>query len=116
MGLVFAVPAVLTGLLEFLALAKRQGLIGSGIGQVKKNGMSIPVQMALVHGFLMNLTLAAAGYNWWTRDAAHVSTTSALVSALAMSVFGIAGLVGYTMVYVCGVGVYAGGGFAKKDE
>ena len=46
------------------------------------------------------MTLAAAGYNWWTRDAANVSTANALVSALAMPVFGLAGLVGYTMVYV----------------
>ena len=116
MGLVFAVPAVVTGLLEFLAIAKRLGLIGNTMEQGKKNGMSVTVQMALVHGFLINLTLAAAGYNWWTRDAANVSATNALVSALAMPVFGLAGLVGYTMVYVCGVGVYASGGFAKKDE
>lgn len=61
--------------------------------------MSVTVQMALVHCFLMNLTLAAAArYNWWTRDADSVSTANALVSELTMPLFGLAELVECTMV------------------
>jgi len=82
---------------------------GYNIYRQKGFNMQDPVVSTTVyHAALNDVSVAAAGYNWWTmRNVAGFvpSTTNAAVAALIFAGIGVSGYLGGSLSYKYGVGV-----------
>jgi uncharacterized membrane protein len=113
LGLITAVPAVITGVIEFYALLKRQGLTKKKIrsfGELTEtwNHLHPKVKVGLYHAWINYTHVTLAGYNWWSRKAAikNIPTqTNVALSSVALVLILGAGYLGSQLVYLYGVGV-----------
>jgi uncharacterized membrane protein len=134
-GLITAVPAVITGGLQFFALLQRQDVPAklknaasdsndaatkakASASVVKRSHPKIKV--AFAHAVLNDLVLAGAAYNWWSKSTAKAfapTDLNVLISAATAPLLGYAGYLGGKLVYGYGVGVDMRGTWgSKKDE
>jgi uncharacterized membrane protein len=112
LGLATAIPAVLTGGFELVGMIKRQDLLNKLQKSKDKAGtaqrMHPKIKVGLAHAMLNDAGLVAAGYNWWTRNAAVMnapSDTNIIISIVALIVLTGSCFLGATLVYTYGVGV-----------
>jgi len=123
LGLITAIPATITGGLEFYKLLQRQDVPAK-----LKNGDSTEVakkshpklKVAFTHAILNDIIIAAAAYNWWTKSqtkAAAPEGLNILISALSLPALAFSGYLGGKMVYEYAVGVNLRGAWStKKDQ
>ncbi|KAF2643618.1 hypothetical protein P280DRAFT_478367 [Massarina eburnea CBS 473.64] len=105
--LITAVPAIITGALEFMPVVQRDGL------------SSKKAQAGVLHALINDITLFGAAYNWWSRSGTTgflPTTTNAAVSAAVVpAVFGAAFL-GGQLVFHYGMGIGRGGSTTTKGK
>lgn len=105
--IITAVPAVITGALEFMPVVQRDGL-GS-----KK------AQTGVVHALVNDITIFGAAYNWWTRrneKAFTPSTTNVALSAAILPLSFFAAYLGGSLIFKHGMGVGRGTGSKVKKS
>lgn len=112
LGLLTALPAVLTGGAELMNMVARQDLggklskSGDKLGVLKN--MHPKLKVAFAHAALMDVAILGSAYNWWARGSVTgytPSETDAMAGAVFLvAVFGSAAL-GGMLVYEHGVGV-----------
>jgi uncharacterized membrane protein len=133
-GLVTAIPAVLTGGVELFKLLQRQDmpakLKNASAGATKESAeqtLSVAkrahpkVKVAFLHAAAADLVVAGAAYNWYTkRGAAAVAPNdvNVMVSAATALLLALTGVLGGKMVFDHGVGVDARRGLGRgtKEE
>jgi len=133
-GLVSAIPAVLTGGVELFKLLQRQDMPAkiknASAGATKESAeqtLSVAkrshpkVKAAFLHAASADLVVAGAAYNWYTkRNAAAVAPSdfNVLVSAATALLLCLVGVLGGKLVYDHGVGVDARRGLGRtlKEE
>jgi len=122
LGLIAAVPATVTGGLEFYKLLQRQDVpeklkYGDSAEVAKKSHPKLKV--AFTHAILNDIIVAAAAYNWWTKSQTKASAPeelNILISALALPALAFSGYLGGKMVYEYGVGVNLKGAWGSKKN
>lgn len=77
LGLVSAVPAVLTGALENIKLISKQGLYEADGKTIRTK-----VKAAIAHAVIIDLALAATGYAWYAR---YQQATQTLAGKLGLN-------------------------------
>jgi uncharacterized membrane protein len=124
-GLITAIPAVLSGVYELIQLLQRQAvadkLAHADTAEKKKAVISKThpkVKMAFIHAAVMDSVVAVSAFNWWTRRGAPAGVPSdmnVLLSAFSIPFFMGAGSLGAQLVFNYGVGVYAAGSLKKTQ-
>lgn len=125
-GILSAIPAILTGVYELFGLLSRQAvadkLAHAESKKEKKEVMkklSPKIKIAFLHALVMDLVVAANAYSWYIRRDAPASVPSnvnIIISAVSSVFFMGAGRLGGKLVYEHGVGVYSAGALQKKDQ
>jgi len=123
LGLITAVPAVVTGGIELLAMIKKQDLANKLQKSQNKSStvqrMHPKLKIGFVHAALNDVAVFGSGYNWWTRSSAAGYAPSDLnvLLSLAMLLFiSASGYLGGMMVYEYGVGVMRQGEGKRLKE
>ncbi|GJN89537.1 hypothetical protein Rhopal_002524-T1 [Rhodotorula paludigena] len=113
-GLLAALPAVATGVMELYGMwtgqTKQKGDVKTTVSDAveKKDVAGEKLRTTLTHATLNDIVLGIAGYNWWVRRKSSdliLPTTNALLSALAIPLFLYSAYLGGSLVYKYGVGV-----------
>jgi uncharacterized membrane protein len=123
LGVAMAIPAILTGAMELLALIKRQDLLN----KLQKSGdkadvakrMHWKVKVGFAHAVLNDIGIFAAGFNWWTRrsTAGNAPTdVNVVVSSVCLPLLMLAASLGGMLVYDYGVGVKRQGATRRLKE
>lgn len=115
LGLLSALPSIISGVWEFLKLLKRQRYAdkvrrSNGNAKALAQQTHPKVTTTLIHAATMDIVVAAMAYNYWTRSSNAMwapSETNVLVSALTAPLFALSGYLGAHLVYNYGVGVDA---------
>ncbi|KAF2690336.1 hypothetical protein K458DRAFT_459498 [Lentithecium fluviatile CBS 122367] len=97
--IITAVPAIITGALEFMPVVQRDGL-GS-----KK------AQTGVVHALVNDITVFGAAYTWWSRrneNGFTPSTTNVALSAAVLPISMFAAYLGGSLIFKHGIGVGRG--------
>ncbi len=123
LGVAMAIPAVLTGAVELMALIKRQDILNKlqkseDKADVAKR-MHRKVKVGLTHAVLNDVGVFAAGFNWWTRrsTAGNAPTdVNILVSSICLPLLMLAASLGGMLVYGYGVGVRRQGATRRLKE
>ncbi|KAF2001957.1 hypothetical protein P154DRAFT_463523 [Amniculicola lignicola CBS 123094] len=104
--ILFSVPAVISGALEFMPVIKRDGI------------SSKKAQAGVLHALVNDITVLGAVFNWWTRrNTANFvpDSTNVLVSSvLGVPATFFAAYLGGQLVYQYGMGVGRGRSTAGK--
>jgi len=112
LGLLTAVPSVLSGGQQLMLMIKNQDLVSKLEKSQNKgktvSGMHPKMKLGFAHAAIMDVSIAGAAYNWWTKRQTVGNApdeVNVLVSAaLLVGVLGAAYL-GGSMVYDHGVGI-----------
>ncbi|KIW07520.1 uncharacterized protein PV09_01483 [Verruconis gallopava] len=122
LGLVFAVPAVLSGGQQLMSMIKKQDLASKFEKSQNKAAtaqkMHPKMKAAFAHAAMMDVCIATAVYNWWTRStrAGYVpGEMSLFVSAGTLAAIILAGYIGAELVYEYGVAVASPSRRSKED-
>ncbi|KAF2676085.1 hypothetical protein K458DRAFT_425032 [Lentithecium fluviatile CBS 122367] len=105
--LVTAIPAIVTGAMEFMPVVQRNGF------------SSKKAQTGALHALINDITIFGAAYNWWSRrnEAAFTpSTTNLVLSAAIVPVSAFAAYLGGNLIYKHGMGVGKGSGSKQKKS
>jgi uncharacterized membrane protein len=112
LGLLIAVPAILTGGQQLMIMIKNQDLASkfekSQNKAVTAQKMHPKMKLGFAHAALNDLTIAGSAYMWWVRRSTpgHVPDESSLfISVGLLLALSVAGYLGAAMVYDHGVGV-----------
>jgi uncharacterized membrane protein len=112
LGFLTAIPAVLTGIPELLAMIKKQDLVNkmqkseNKIATVQE--MHPKMKIAFAHAALNEIAVIGTGYNLWTRKStAGYAPTNTNIYVSAALLFGLlsSAYLGGKLVYENGVGV-----------
>jgi uncharacterized membrane protein len=125
LGVLSAIPAIISGGLELAKLLNARSVPSKLKKADDKAAVAKKVhpkvKFAFTHAIMMDIVVAGAGYNWYTRRSTAVNAPgdiNVLISALTLPLFGAAGYLGGLLVQEYGVGVnvraYWGG--AAKEE
>jgi uncharacterized membrane protein len=125
LGLLTAVPAIITGGYEITQLLSRQAVADKiaaadgAQGKKKVIQQTHPkVKMAFLHAIVMDIVVAGAAFNWWSRRSAPAGVPSdlnVLIAAVTGFFFMGAGSLGAQLVFNHGVGVHAAGALKKQQ-
>ncbi|GAA6035731.1 hypothetical protein JCM8097_005673 [Rhodosporidiobolus ruineniae] len=123
-GLLFALPAIATGVSELYGMwkgqAEQKGLKGSvADAAVKKDVAGEKLKTTLTHATLNDLVVGVAAYNWWVRRQSSqliLPRTNAILAAVALPVFFYSAYLGGSLVYEYSVGVQRQGEAAEIAE
>jgi uncharacterized membrane protein len=105
--IVTAIPAVVTGGMEFMPVIQRDGF------------SSQKAQTGVLHALLNDITVFGAIFNWWSRrneNAFTPSTTNVAISAGAIPLSIGAAYLGGSLIYKYGMGVGKGSGSKQKKS
>jgi uncharacterized membrane protein len=112
LGLIFAVPAVMSGGQQLMQMIKKQDLAAKFEKSQNKSAtaqkMHPKMKLGFAHAAMNDACVAASVYTWWTRstnpgyapDELHL-----IISAVSFLLLSTAGWLGAAMVYEHGVGV-----------
>jgi len=112
LGLITAIPAVISGGIELMGLLKRQDLAAklqksqNKAATVQK--MHPKMKIAFAHAALMDASVAGTAYNWWTRSTAAQNapaTVNIYISGALLMTLLFSASLGGKLVYDHGVGV-----------
>jgi uncharacterized membrane protein len=120
LGVALAIPAVLTGASELIALVKRQDLVNKlqkseDKADVAKR-MHRKIKVGLAHAVLNDVNIFAAGFNWWTRSSTAPTDVNIIVSSVCLPLLLLAASLGGMLVYDYGVGVKRQGTTRRLKE
>jgi uncharacterized membrane protein len=130
LGLLSALPAILTGAMELLKLLERQALIttdnnkvarrppGAGADVLRKTTTHPKVRLAFAHAAMMDVAVLASAGSWWLRrgnDGVVPSGVNVAISGLVFVLLSVGGFAGSRLVYSHGVGVDLAGTWGKKQ-
>jgi len=123
LGIATAIPAVLAGAVELMALIKRQDLLNKlqkseNKADVAKR-MHRKIKVGLAHAVLNDVGLFAAGFNWWTRRSTAGNApndVNIVVSSVCLPLLLFAASLGRMLVYGYGVGVGGQGATRRPKE
>jgi len=122
-GVLFAIPAVVTGLAELYEMYRRSAVRKGNKGVAKDyyNGEEEMLQTTLHHATLNDIAIAGAAYNWWTRHKAVTSlalpTMNLWISVAALGASMYGAYLGGHLVYHHGWSVQRqGSADLKKDQ
>jgi uncharacterized membrane protein len=122
-GIVTALPAIVTGVMEQGLLVKSQGLYQriEKDGKVISKGMNPRAKIGMIHAGINDLVFLASVYNWYVRRSVAGFTPSTLnigLSAAMLPSLFFSAYLGGTLVYKYGTGVQRMGKAAeiKADE
>jgi uncharacterized membrane protein len=133
-GLITAVPAVLTGGQQLWMMLQRQDVpaklknaasepndaVGKAKASASVASRSHPkLKVAFAHAALNDLVVAGAAYNWWAKSSSKAyapTDLNVLISAVSAPLLGYAGFLGAKMVFDYGVGVDMRGAWSSKKE
>jgi uncharacterized membrane protein len=123
-GIITAVPAIISGIVELLKLFNRQAYAdklrrSNGNAKALAQQTHPKVTTAVIHAATIYIVVAGMVYNWWTRSGNPMkapSEVNVLVSALTAPLFSLSGYLGSHLVYNYGVGVDATAVWPKKEQ
>ena len=136
-GLLTAIPTLLTGIREAVVLVQRQGLYEPAEGVGNGMVMRTKVKAMIAHAVANDVVMAATAYIWYTKRnaarnsfagkmgmgsvstgaAAYAPTTGIVIAEAALFVLlMVAANIGGTLIYVFGIGFSAGGGSKGKKK
>lgn len=126
LGLLTAVPASVTGGLQFAGLVREHRVIGklTDAGSVKEKvevikGVDVRVKTALIHALLNDIVIAGAVWKWLSRKGSGSDTPgwlNVLISAVTAPILGVSAFLGGKMVLDHGVGVDLGRYSRRKES
>lgn len=106
--LLFAAPAVITDVYDFMPVILRDGL------------SSKKAKVGVLHALISDASVITAGYKWWTRRQnpgfVPSGTNVLLSSVVALPVTLWAAYLGGSLVFVYGMGLGSGKAKARKSQ
>jgi len=122
-GIITAIPAVLSGGAEMFAMIQGQGvwekIKRESDGKEISSGINPKVKHGALHGILNEGAIAASLFNWWSRRSVpgyEPSSTNVWISALVLPTVMFSAYLGGSLVYEYGVGVQRQGVATKIKE
>lgn len=123
LGLLFAVPAVLSGGQQLMQMIKKQDLAAKFEKSQNKTQtaqkMHPKMKLGFAHAAMNDACVAMSAYQWWMRSqtASHAPDEVALIiAAVSFVLLNVAGYLGAAMVYDHGVGVARVGASSAKGS
>lgn len=112
LGILTALPAVVTGASELFGMWSNQGLVeevrAGSDGRVVATGLNQKLRITLTHAGLNDVAVAVSTYAWWTRRNVQNNMPtgfSLFLSALTLPGLFYSAYLGGSLVYEHGVGV-----------
>ena len=116
LGLIFAVPAVLSGGQQLMTMIKKQDLAAKFEKSQNKSAtaqkMHPKMKLGFAHAAMMDACVAASVYTWWTRSSAPgyaPGDVNFIIAGVCLVLVSVSGYLGSAMVYDHGVGVVRAG-------